>query len=213
MLRELERRGIDQTSDAYRTQIELIEEIAVKAQKREDRLQLQADIQDTSRAAAELVGQFARDQDVKSFFKNLIGHINDLAIEIGIVRPLMKEFESFFTGQAKTGGANQNMFGLLAGSAVGGGMSGGAGTFGQWLGDLFGAGGLAAGTDYVPKTGLRLIHEGERIIPAAENRRRSGGGGTNNISINLQGQVQPGTARQIGASVARELAIANRRLN
>jgi hypothetical protein len=50
--------------------------------------------------------------------------------------------------------------------------------------------GYASGTDYVPRTGLALVHQGERIIPASENM---GGGVVVNV-INPPGA--PMTAKQ-----------------
>jgi hypothetical protein len=38
----------------------------------------------------------------------------------------------------------------------------------------FGIPAFALGTDYVPRTGLALVHQGERITNAAQNRRASG---------------------------------------
>ena len=59
-------------------------------------------------------------------------------------------------------------------SGVLGGLGGAAGAAagGSGFNPLLIAGefaGFAEGTDYVPKTGLAMIHEGERIIPKAEN--------------------------------------------
>jgi hypothetical protein len=43
---------------------------------------------------------------------------------------------------------------------------------------------LDTGTDYVPRTGMAMIHQGEAIIPASENiAPYSGGGHTFNINL------------------------------
>lgn len=55
----------------------------------------------------------------------------------------------------------------------------------------------ATGTDYVPETGLALIHQGERIIPAAQNRPGYGGV-VINTTINAP-NATPGTLPQIQA--------------
>ena len=46
------------------------------------------------------------------------------------------------------------------------------------MADSLGIPRFANGTDYVPRTGLALIHQGEKIIPAAQN---NGGGVTVNV--------------------------------
>lgn len=43
---------------------------------------------------------------------------------------------------------------------------------------------FAVGTDYVPYTGLAMVHEGEKIVTAEDNRKGNSGGG--NISISIQ---------------------------
>jgi hypothetical protein len=62
-----------------------------------------------------------------------------------------------------------------------GGASGGeqGGTLGQWANQL----GFQAGTDFVPRTGPALLHQGEAVIPAGENARGGGRGG--NITVNF----------------------------
>ena len=55
-------------------------------------------------------------------------------------------------------------------------------------------GSFAIGTDWVPKTGLYRLHEGEKVVPAAENK--GGGGGAKviqfgDIIINNQGGGDP----------------------
>jgi hypothetical protein len=62
----------------------------------------------------------------------------------------------------------------LLGGMMGGGGGGAYSGIGSFLAGLIPS--FAVGTDYVPRTGLAMIHKGERIIPAAENRAGMGGG-------------------------------------
>lgn len=52
-------------------------------------------------------------------------------------------------------------------------------------------GGYAAGTNYVPRTGVYQLHQGEAVIPAAQNRNYSPswgrGRGGSNITVNIAG--------------------------
>jgi hypothetical protein len=67
---------------------------------------------------------------------------------------------------------------------------------------------FAVGTDYVPRDMLAMIHQGEKIIPAAQNVPGAGGQ-TNHITINLGGnQTAPGlrqSAGQVARAVVAEL--------
>lgn len=47
--------------------------------------------------------------------------------------------------------------------------------------------GYKEGTDYVPQTGLAMLHKGEAVLTAAENRGRNGAGGTVVLEINSGG--------------------------
>lgn len=55
-----------------------------------------------------------------------------------------------------------------------------AGMLAAVIGLIAGVPSFDVGTDYVPKTGLALVHQGERIITAADNAR---GVGTTNVTI------------------------------
>jgi len=85
-----------------------------------------------------------------------------------------------------------------------GGVIGGVfkGVFGGGYGDLAGvAAGVpqyAEGTDYVPRTGLALVHQGERITPAAQNR--AGGGMTVINQFTLSGPADRRTQEQLAAA-------------
>jgi hypothetical protein len=67
---------------------------------------------------------------------------------------------------------------------------------------------VAIGTPYVPRDMIAMIHQGERIIPAAENRAGGRGGDTYAITV----QIPPGAAgsemRRAAGSLGREVASA-----
>ena len=65
---------------------------------------------------------------------------------------------------------------------------------------------FAVGTDYVPRDMFAFIHQGEKIIPAAQN---NGGGQVNHITVNLNGMGNnaPDLRRSAG-QIAREVASA-----
>jgi hypothetical protein len=72
---------------------------------------------------------------------------------------------------------------------------------GAWFADLLKrVPKFAEGTDYVPRTGLALVHEGERIVPAAENAGRRGG-----VTIQQTVNISAGVAGTVAAEIARML--------
>jgi flagellar biosynthesis GTPase FlhF len=72
---------------------------------------------------------------------------------------------------------------------------------------------FAAGTDYVPRTGFALLHEGEAVTPASQNR---GEGGGLHVHFNVSAIDAPGVAAffdQHGEKMARTLSRQVRRRN
>ena len=101
---------------------------------------------------------------------------------------------------------------------IGGLAAKGAGLLGAFLGTGYGdTAGLAAGvpqfaegTDYVPRTGLALIHQGERIIPAAQNR--AGGSGISVVNnFTLTAPADRRTQEQVAAMAGASIQTAMRR--
>lgn len=68
-------------------------------------------------------------------------------------------------------------------------------------------GSFATGTDYVPRTGLALVHQGERIIPADQNARS----GAVVINFAISGSVDSRTQTQIAAQAGSAVQRAMRR--
>lgn len=100
-------------------------------------------------------------------------------------------------------------------------LTGGGGGSNGALGDLLGSaasalfGGIPSydvGTDFVPKDQLALVHKGERIVPAAENRPGFGGTSHNySINVTMPSGASRSTGQQFGREIARQLSIANAR--
>lgn len=105
----------------------------------------------------------------------------------------------------------------IASSVFGkGGVTGGG--FGSILAQIFGSSGgsvpiFANGTDYVPQTGLALVHQGEKIITAADNRTGNFGNRSTTINVNFAGEVSRASGQQLGADLARRLALSDARVN
>ena len=113
-------------------------------------------------------------------------------------------------GGAGGGGGIGGIFGgLLGGGGGGGGLfgglfgGGGSASLGGSLDplDMLGslAGGFATGTDFVPRTGLAMVHRGERITPASQNAGAGRNVTVNNV-FNVSGDVNARSQAQISAA-------------
>lgn len=125
---------------------------------------------------------------------NVAQQIFGMLLQQQLMGPLMQSIGGSVKGA--TGGASSagTLFDTLAG-----------------LGSKF-IGSFDVGTPYVPKTGLAMIHEGERILTRDENARLPqmlgrGGKGDQNVTmhINIGGVADSRTAQQIGAEAAAAL--------
>lgn len=133
---------------------------------------------------------------VRDFFDSLMQNILKLTTQLLITKPLMEGLTEGFGGaSAKSEGGKQ--------------IAGWIGAAGELLKGWVGS--FAAGTDYVPADGLAMVHRGERIVTAAENR--SGTGRAMTIVNNWPQGTTTETASQAGAAFARKLNTWNTRNN
>lgn len=110
-------------------------------------------------------------------FKSLLLDIEKVFFRLTVTEPLAKEMEGLLKGSGITGGGG--LGGLFSGffnrgsSSDAAGREAGTAMVGDGFGGLVPA--LASGTDFVPRDMLAVIHRGEAVIPASENRGGSAG--------------------------------------
>lgn len=164
------------------------------------------EIKETTSAAEELglvftsaIGDFIKDPTQgKTFFKALLEDVLQLTTQLLILKPLAEGLTDIFGGAKATSSGGKQIAGI-------------GDFFSSIFGDLVGS--FAQGTNFVPADGLAMVHRGERIVPANENR----GGGSGSFSLNLTQMFAPGSTRetfnQAAAAAAMSLQRANRRNN
>jgi len=138
--------------------------------------------------------------DWRSFADYAITELNRIAVK----KALGELADQFSSG---TG-----FIGKIA-SSVGLGSAAYEGVAGEAIAEAL-VGSFAAGTDYVPRTGLALVHQGERITPAAENKNWDTQQAPRPIAITISQSFAPGTdgrtvnqaAAETGRQVQRAVA-------
>jgi hypothetical protein len=162
------------------------------------------EIKKTSEAAEELgliftsaIGDFIKNPgDGKTFFSALLEDVLQLTTQLLILKPLAEGMTEIFGGvSAKSSGGQQ-----IAG-------------FGSMIADFFSSflGSAAQGMDFVPNDGMLMVHRGERIVPADENKR--GGSSSIYVTNNWPQGTTRETAAQAGAAFANRLQGINKRYN
>lgn len=86
-----------------------------------------------------------------------------------------------------------------------GSKGGGGNQIGGWIGSLLRSlPSFDVGTPYVPRDTLAVVHQGERIIPAAQNRAGAGGQSIS-VVINMASGGSGGDLRQAAGDIARRI--------
>ena len=86
-----------------------------------------------------------------------------------------------------------------------GSKGGGGNQIGGWIGSLLGSlPSFDVGTPYVQRDTLAMVHQGERIIPAAQNRAGAGGQSIS-VVINMAGGGSGGDLRQAAGAIGRRI--------
>lgn len=149
-----------------------------------------------SGAAAEAFTDFingtkSASEAFKSFANSVVNAINRMVAEA-----LAKKLWQVITGGSGAGGGVASFFSNL----LGGGGSGPLSNLTPSVGD-FPLGGFAGGTDYVPRTGTYRLHQGEAVLPAAENM----GGRSVHQTLNfyVQGTLDDRSTSQIEVATLR----------
>lgn len=153
------------------------------------------------------LGEFFRDPSPKSFFKALTEDVLQFTTKLLILEPLMKSIKAAW-GEGGTGSFDVGSLFKGSGTDWLGKVFSGAG---DWFKGLVGS--FAGGTDFVPRDGLAMVHRGEKIVTAADNRRDRTGPLVGSIVNNWPAGTTRETAAQAGAAFARQLATVNRRYN
>lgn len=140
------------------------------------------------------------------FFDAMDGKFENMASNFGkaiqrmvanaVAADLSNKLLGDFGKTGKIGGWAADLLGFFGGGG-GGYSSANIGSYGNFDVPQF-----ASGTPYVPRTGLALIHQGERIIPADQNR--GGFGGT--IIVNVNGGAAPDVRRAAGQGAREALS-------
>jgi hypothetical protein len=149
----------------------------------------------------EFVQQAARNmQDAMAdgFFDIMQGNFDKMGdsfkrtIDRMVANAMAAKLSDYLLGDfGKTGAMGGVLGGVLKGVFGGGG-------YGDLAGVAAGVPQYAEGTDYVPRTGLALVHQGERITPAAQNR--AGGGMTVINQFTISGPADRRTQEQLAAA-------------
>ncbi len=151
----------------------------------------------TSQLRGILTGTTTWAQAIKNIMLDLVLKIIEEFLKLAIIKPLSGMLASALDAPTEIFASLikviKNMFGpLLAGftsffapelgpGAPAAGAAAAAGVEAAAIGAVT----LDTGTDYVPRTGLAMIHQGEAIIPASENIAPYSGGGSPTINLNL----------------------------
>jgi division protein CdvB (Snf7/Vps24/ESCRT-III family) len=85
----------------------------------------------------------------------------------------------------------------------GGGIGGLVGSGLSWLSGILPK--FDVGSDYVPRDMAAIVHKGERIVPAAQNKPGALGGHSVSVVVNMGGNSGAADVRRSGGAVAREV--------
>lgn len=136
-------------------------------------------------------GSKSASEAFKSFANSVVNAINRMVAE-ALAKQLWKVI---------TGGGGSGISGILSSLFGGGSGTGPLSNLTPSVGD-FPLGAYATGTDYVPRTGVYQLHQGEAVVPAAENR---GGGRSIQVTNHfiVQGAIDRRSQDQVAVAAGR----------